>query len=255
MTGLIKNEAKENYGIFRECVSKSILNRSIEKSGAARRRRNRKRNARASFSRVSFPDDNDPAELAEFIDFVAQEMFRSFPENVQTLSYNAIQSSPALADTYAGGISGNTIDFLASLVDPSISESLVTYGLMSEASDLTTMLCSIFMEFSSTVTAKPPPFSATRTTACEICERDWIPLTYHHLIPKAVHSKALKRGWHEECDLNQVAWLCRACHSYVHRMASNEELAREWYTVEAILGREDTQEWAKWAGRLRWKSR
>lgn len=179
----------------------------------------------------------------------------SFPEAVQTLSYNAIQSSPVLADTYAECISGNTIDFLASLVDQSVSESLVTYGLMSEASDLTTMLSSVFMEYSSTVTAKPPPFSATRTSACEICERDWIPLTYHHLIPKAVHSKALKRGWHEEHDLNQVAWLCRACHSYVHRMASNEELAREWYTVEAILKRKDTQEWAKWAGRLRWKSR
>ncbi|KAG5209825.1 hypothetical protein GTR04_5516 [Trichophyton interdigitale] len=255
MTSLIRDEAKENYGIFRECVSKSILSRSMEKSGMARRKRNRKRNARTSFSNTSFSDDNDPAELAEFIDFIAQEIFRSFPEEVQTLSYNAIQSSPILADTYAEGISGNTIDFLASLVDQSVSESLVTYGLMSEASDLTAMLSSVFMEYSSTVTAKPPPFSATRTSACEICERDWIPLTYHHLIPKAIHSKALKRGWHEERDLNQVAWLCRACHSYVHRMASNEELAREWYTVEAILEREDTQEWAKWAGRLRWKSR
>lgn len=68
MTGIIREESKENYGIFRECVSKSILNRSMEKSGVARRRRNRKRNASARFSKASFPDDNDPAELAEFID-------------------------------------------------------------------------------------------------------------------------------------------------------------------------------------------
>lgn len=34
----------------------------------ARRKRNRKRNARTSFNNTSFPDDNDPAELAEFID-------------------------------------------------------------------------------------------------------------------------------------------------------------------------------------------
>lgn len=34
----------------------------------ARRKRNRKRNARTSFSNTSFSDDNDPAELAEFID-------------------------------------------------------------------------------------------------------------------------------------------------------------------------------------------
>ncbi|KAM5440357.1 hypothetical protein McanMca71_003838 [Microsporum canis] len=253
--GPIEDDAKENYGIFRECVSKSILNRSIEKSSMVRRRRNRRSNAKTGYTKASFPEDNDPAELAEFIDFIAQEIFSSFPRDVQTLSFNTIQSSSTLAETYAGGISGTTIEFLASLVDPAVAESLVTYGLMSEPSDLTTVLSSVFMEYSSTVTAKPPPFSATRSSACEICERDWIPLTYHHLIPKAVHGKALKRGWHEECDLNQVAWLCRACHSYVHRMASNEELAREWYTVEAILDRDDTQEWAKWAGRLRWKSR
>lgn len=34
----------------------------------ARRKRDRKRNARTSFNNTSFPNDNDPAELAEFID-------------------------------------------------------------------------------------------------------------------------------------------------------------------------------------------
>ncbi|KAF3490991.1 uncharacterized protein GIQ15_00508 [Arthroderma uncinatum] len=251
----IGDDTRENYEIFRECVSKSILNRSIEKSSLTRRRRNAKRNNNTRHSKPSFPEDNDPAELAEFIDFIAQEIFSSFPRDVQTLSFNATQASPVLAEKYAENVPGTTIEFLTSLVDPSVPESLVTYGMMSETSDLTNILSSIFAEYSSTVTAKPLPFSATRTTACEICERDWIPLTYHHLIPRAVHAKALKRGWHEECDLNRVAWLCRACHSYVHRMASNEELARDWHTVEAILERDDTQEWAKWAGRLRWKSR
>ncbi|KAK2870566.1 hypothetical protein FQN49_003095 [Arthroderma sp. PD_2] len=255
MTSQIKDEARENYETFRECVSKSILNRSIEKSSIARRRRNGRRNTNTRNRKASFHEENDPAELAEFIDYIAQEMFSSFPNDVQTLSFNATQASPSLAETYTGDISRATIDFLTSLVDPSVPDSLVTYGLMSESSDLTTVLSSIFAEYSSAVTAKPPPFNATRKSACEICERDWIPLTYHHLIPRAIHSKALKRGWHKECDLNRVAWLCRSCHSYVHRMASNEELARDWYMVEAILEREDTQEWAKWAGRLRWKSR
>jgi hypothetical protein len=55
--------------------------------------------------------------------------------------------------------------------------------------------------------------------------------------------------------LNSVAWLCRSCHSFVHRMASNEELAKEWYTVEKILERADAQDWAHWASRLRWKGK
>lgn len=113
----------------------------------------------------------------------------------------------------------------------------------------------VLTEYIASVTAAPPAWAKTRTEACEICERDWIPLSYHHLIPREVHAKVLKRGWHEEFMLNSVAWLCRACHSFVHKMASNEELAREYYTVERILEREDVQDWAKWVGRVRWKAR
>jgi hypothetical protein len=38
-------------------------------------------------------------------------------------------------------------------------------------------------------------------------------------------------------------------------MASNEELAREWFTVERILERADVQDWAGWVSRVRWKAR
>ena len=107
----------------------------------------------------------------------------------------------------------------------------------------------------SSVTAPSPIWSTTRAEACEICERSYIPLTYHHLIPRAVHAKSLKRGWHEEWQLNKVAWLCRACHSFVHRVASNETLAREFDTVEKLVEREDVQNFARWVGRVRWKAR
>ena len=51
-------------------------------------------------------------------------------------------------------------------------------------------------------------WSKTRTTECEICERE-VPLTYHHLIPREVHDKVRKKKWHPEAMLNSVAWLCR----------------------------------------------
>lgn len=60
-------------------------------------------------------------------------------------------------------------------------------------------------------------------------------------------------GWHPEWALNKVAWLCRACHSYVHRIASNEELAKELYSVDLLLDREDVQKWAVWVSKVRWK--
>lgn len=82
-----------------------------------------------------------------------------------------------------------------------------------------------------------------------------MPLTYHHLIPRSTHEKVVKRGWHEGWRLNAVAWLCRACHSFVHGIGSNEELAREWWSVELLVGREDVQRWRAWVGRVRWRSR
>jgi 5-methylcytosine-specific restriction endonuclease McrA len=98
-------------------------------------------------------------------------------------------------------------------------------------------------------------WSATRAAACELCARDWVPLTYHHLVPRSTHERALKRGWHAEWELNKVAWLCAACHRCVHRVASNEELAQEWHTVEALLEREDVRRFVDWVGRVRWKKR
>jgi hypothetical protein len=38
-------------------------------------------------------------------------------------------------------------------------------------------------------------------------------------------------------------------------MATNEELAREYYTVDLIMERDDAQDWAKWVGRVRWKAK
>ena len=146
------------------------------------------------------------------------------------------------------------LEFLSSTVQLSVSDSLCAYGMIPDPSDVPRFLHQVFRDYIAAVTAPPPVWNETRATACEICGRDWIPLTYHHLIPKEVHAKVLKRKWHEDWMLNSVAWICRACHNFVHRMASNEELAREWYTVERILEREDVQNWARWAARLRWKA-
>lgn len=151
-------------------------------------------------------------------------------------------------------MSQSDLEALSSAVELSVSDSLCAYGMIPEPSDVEPFLHQIFRDYIEDVTAPPPLWSETRATACEICGRDWIPLTYHHLIPKEVHAKAIKRKWHEEWMLNSVAWLCRACHTFVHRMASNEELAKEWYTIERLLERDDVQNWARWAARLRWRA-
>ena len=267
--------ASDNYAVFRECFSNAIVARSEGKSRTSKRKSKGKRNARKDVTEDISTERANPEELAEFVDvrtpksirnahqshtysqFLASETFTSFPEALQNLTYSATQHDPTLTTLYVPPdadtpLDRTTLETLCTPIPLSVTDSLAVYGIIPDAADLPDFLSPILSEYTTSVTAGPPVWADTRTDACEICERDWIPLSYHHLIPRGVHAKVVKKGWHEEWMLNSVAWLCRACHSFVHRMASNEELAREWFTVERILEREDVQDWAGWVGRVRW---
>ncbi|KAH9925244.1 uncharacterized protein B0H18DRAFT_1009268, partial [Fomitopsis serialis] len=98
---------------------------------------------------------------------------------------------------------------------------------------LTFFLRKVLVEYVAEVTAPPPVWSRTRASECEICERE-VPLTYHHLIPREVHAKALKKKWHLEGMLNSVAWLCRVLY------------------LDRLLEREDVQKWRKYISKQRW---
>lgn len=178
------------------------------------------------------------------------------PADLRTLSHTTPQTTPSsLRAPYSDPLPAPTLDALLTPLPPSVPDSLVSYALLPDPSSLPTFLAPILADYIAVATAPPRPWSSTRTSHCEICSRDWIPLTYHHLIPKQVHGKAVKRGWCEAWRLDSVAWLCRACHSFVHRVAGNEELAREWSSVGLLLAREDVRGWAAWVGRVRWKKR
>ncbi|KAL4896521.1 hypothetical protein BDV59DRAFT_198887 [Aspergillus ambiguus] len=261
--------SETNYQVFRECLSSAIVERSNPhrpSKSTKRRAQKSRRSTKTTDSpppqpatnhttdSTSLPSTVDPEEIADFIDFLASEIFTSFPSDLQTLTYSALQHDPSLEDQYATPLPRTTLDALTTTLPVSVPESLAVYGLLPDAADTPEFLNPVLSEYIAGVTKPPPVWATTRTDACEICERDWIPLSYHHLIPRGVHAKVLKKGWHDEWMLNSVAWLCRACHSFVHRMATNEELAREWYTVDRILERQDVQDWAKWVGRVRWKA-
>lgn len=157
---------------------------------------------------------------------------------------------------YTPPLTPQTASLLLNALPPTIGDSLTSYNLLPPDTTPEEFLSPALDTYLTVITTAPPPPSMTRdlATECEICSRAWIPLTYHHLIPREVHVKALKRGWHQEDQLQNVAWICRACYSFVHRAASNEELAREWFTAERLLEREDIRAFAAWVGKVRWKS-
>jgi hypothetical protein len=70
---------------------------------------------------------------------------------------------------------------------------------------------------------------------CELCGRDQ-PLTFHHLIPKAVHGRKRFQKRHTKEELRTRGLnICRLCHSGIHDLIDEKELAERFTTKEALL--------------------
>ncbi|TVY75716.1 Uncharacterized protein LSUE1_G005665 [Lachnellula suecica] len=257
-----------NFQLFRDCLSTPLIEKSsVTPPKKARKvRAGRKTAIKPVYTTPEEP--NDAAELGEFIDvsivvsngllskYLATEIFTNLPAELRTLTYSTWLNTPSLQARYSTPISSITASNIINTLPLSITDTLTTYEILSPTKTTFEFLLPILTSYLETLTTAPPPVSELRNqaTECEICGRSWIPLTFHHLIPREVHAKVLKRGWHTEDKLQSVAWICRACHNLVHRIASNEELAKELYTVDRLLEREDVRKFAEWVGRVRWKA-
>ncbi|KAI4922232.1 hypothetical protein J4E90_000660 [Alternaria incomplexa] len=274
----IPAEEQSNFETFRDCLSEPVLKAlaaPIEKP-KPKKKRHAKKGSKSGNNEIVKQEvaptvvetqETDAEDLGEFIEYLSTLIFPFLPAELRTLTHSIFKDSPTLQDLYTTPLSSSTSTALLHTIPPTAIDSLESYGLLPPTSDTIdqhNLLTPLLTTYISAVTAPPPIWSSTRATACELCSRDWVPLTYHHLIPKAAHARVRKRGWHTEDKLNSVAWLCRACHSFVHRLAGNEELAKNFYTVELIQEggveedvekRESVEGWVKWVGGVRWRSR
>lgn len=233
------------FDTLKDCVAYQIIQTSKEQQSGIRARAKANRRGK----HVENLDEDIAAELDEFVLYLTQEIYDTLPSSFKQSSITDDSTLEQLPDSLA--------------VPATFTDTLTTYSLSDSpdnAADLFHSIVSAFIsEWKVQATTNivdesaPPPsgWKSTRTEECEICNRV-VPLTYHHLIPRSTHQKVLKRKWHPESRLNAVAWLCRPCHSAVHKSASNEDLAREYYTVELLMQTESIQRWAAYASRQRW---
>ncbi|CAG8531145.1 758_t:CDS:2 [Scutellospora calospora] len=86
----------------------------------------------------------------------------------------------------------------------------------------------------------------------EVCQnrQEHMPLTFHHLIPRAMHKRVFKKGLFtkEEC-LTKGTNICRPCHSACHKMISHEQMAYEYNTVDKLLDHEGVIKFVTWASK------
>lgn len=112
---------------------------------------------------------------------------------------------------------------------------------------------------------------------CELCGREMV-LTIHHLFPRSEHDYFLRhpppslfradfdgdgqgstsaRRERDPDGLTKTdllitfrAWLCRPCHSAVHRIVpDNRELGKEYWSVERLMENEAVQRWVGYVGK------
>jgi predicted RNA-binding protein len=86
-----------------------------------------------------------------------------------------------------------------------------------------------------------------RPAACELCGRSMINLTQHHLIPRTRHrNKRVQKQFSRNDMLTRILWVCRPCHSHIHTVLSEKELAMHFNTRTALLQHPDILRFVEW---------
>ena len=83
---------------------------------------------------------------------------------------------------------------------------------------------------------------------CELCRRT-THLTFHHLIPRKLHRRTRFKKHYSRQDLNRGIDICRQCHNGLHDLYDEMTLARQFSTLDALLGDEAVMRHATWVSR------
>jgi 5-methylcytosine-specific restriction endonuclease McrA len=82
---------------------------------------------------------------------------------------------------------------------------------------------------------------------CELCEREGMKLTRHHLIPRTRHStKRNKKLFSRQEVVERIAMLCRPCHRQVHALFTEKQLELEYSSLDRLLAHPEVAKFVAW---------
>lgn len=88
----------------------------------------------------------------------------------------------------------------------------------------------------------------TKNSNCELCKRE-IETTFHHLIPRTLHStKWYKKNFTAE-QLKSGADLCKDCHDAVHRFIPEKVLGKDYNTLEKLMTHDKVASFVTWVAK------
>lgn len=86
---------------------------------------------------------------------------------------------------------------------------------------------------------------------CALCDSPH-QITFHHLIPKTCHrNKWFRKRFTIEDMKTRGLYLCRPCHSFIHKKYPEKYLGRELNTLEKLQADEVTATYLRWAKKQR----
>lgn len=85
------------------------------------------------------------------------------------------------------------------------------------------------------------------TDGCALCGRRGVRTTRHHLIPRRTHRlKRIRRRFERADRLGRILHICRPCHSHIHAVLEEKELAEVYNTREALLSHPEIADFVAW---------
>ncbi len=82
---------------------------------------------------------------------------------------------------------------------------------------------------------------------CELCGRENLELTRHHLIPRTRHrNRRVRRRFGREELTRRILMVCRPCHGQIHALLSEKELADHFHSREALLAHPGIRRFVEW---------
>jgi len=81
---------------------------------------------------------------------------------------------------------------------------------------------------------------------CLMCQRQEIPLTFHHLIPKTLHSKKWYKKNYSQIDLDKGIDICQDCHEAIHDFISEKDLGRDYNSLSLLLTHDKIINFVSW---------
>lgn len=85
------------------------------------------------------------------------------------------------------------------------------------------------------------------TGRCQLCGRRGVRTTRHHPIPRRTHRlKRIRKRFDRDDRLGRILHICRPCHSHIHAVLGEKELAEMYNTKADLLARPEIAQFVAW---------